>query len=55
MGLRRYDTLTTFLPDLIWWQVVVIYEPVDPDLAQRYTNWLCYCHGNVLVCTVVEF
>ena len=53
--LKRYDTLKKIIPNLILWKVVVLYEHADPKRAQKYTNWLCCCHGNVLVCIFVEF
>ena len=55
IGLRWYDTKKPFFPNLILSQVVVICEHVDPSHAQKYTNWLCCCHGNVLVYTFVGF
>ena len=51
--LRRYDK--HFFPNLILWQAVIICEQVDPNHAQKYTNWLCCCHSNVLVYTFVGF
>ena len=40
-----------FLSKFILWQVTVIFKHADPNDAQKYTNWLCCCHRNVLVYT----
>ena len=34
---------------------MVIYEHVDPKVAQKYANWLNCSRGNVLVCTFDSF
>ena len=28
---------------------MVIRENVDPNHVQKYTNWLCCCHGSILI------